>query len=485
MKFAKTCFVINLIIILLGAIVLIPSGILNFGGKEINIPDLDFSVLCLSKEVDEETGEEIKTKCLFRKDPHFSNTRDFANTIRYRYEFTDLSSDEAENIDETIAETVEIITQRINITGIRDYSIREVKAEEGLIYLEIDFVENDENYFGALDLITSEGDTIIYQDIAGYTPEGGDDAGFNFLEGKTPSLYIQLKDVKKINHYYDPLVLGGNGGFVVDLKFGKDMTENVGKAAEPSYTAQTLIPGIQLVQEGFPIGVQAAAVNIPQTDQGGNQVGGQSNVLFTDFSDPNSKLRTGAIAGVAATNPINTTLTFIDQEKVSPDVSIQTLSYIKAAILIAIILIVVFLIALFKYNGFIVSTLVVSHYIVSMAFIKLTGTFGVGASSILVVGSFIGIGYGIVLMSRLLRDKLDINELKNYQESLRGYVWILAILMLIVSFVISKMFGLNSSLKESVFVFTIFAIMFIYIFEIALRGFGSVLVNFKIKRANK
>ncbi|MCA9385577.1 hypothetical protein KC717_02930 [Candidatus Dojkabacteria bacterium] len=466
MKFRIVAFTIVVVSVLLSVAVLLPSISLTLGGNSYTLEPVPTSQLCIP-------GLEEQGGCLFSEDYAFDNTRSFSPQIRVRYEFSDLNNPENAIDDElsVFTKNIEILKQRLKIVGLKDYDLRTVIDEsQGNYYMEIDVPDDGTGYANILATLVASGPIEIYQDIEGFTPDSGAEATFNFLEGKQRSSLLQLEDIERVRHYYEPQIAQGNGGFAVRLDFGSENREFVSQMAAPTYATEAFLPGIQLVQNGLPVGIQVLPVILPSQDPTGNY-SGQSFIVFSDFGNPQSSLRTKALASLVTTNSIDTTIAFQGQEQINPELSDSSANMVKLFTILIPALLIVLGYGLFRKRGVLVAVLSITSLLVAGALMKVSPSSTTGVSDTFVLAN--GVGLVLVLLTYfplLKTEKLSKAAIERVLKNNRYKVVTMSIIVYIVSlFIIGNGYS-NYPMMLALQPFAIILLVNSVVFELGLRA---------------
>lgn len=468
MKLSPTLVILNIAAIIISVIILVPSFNMNLFGQDLNYPGLDLSYICFEKIQDEETGEEMKSKCL--PDFHFITSADFNNRNKLVFEFSNLNNPEVEieNKEEVFQANAEIIRERIEIVGLEDVEIHEFKDEEGKYYIEIMYHNNDPLLQNAFNVISTEGVVSIYEDIPEYEPSEDEAAAFDFLEGKKPSEILNLDDVKRVRHYFEPTVAQGQGGFVVRLDFGDENKEKVMQAAAPTYDTETPFPGIQLIQNGIPVGVQATYI---QPQQLGYE--GQSFVLFTVWGSPQSSVLTKSLAGILMTDPIDTPIQMVQDNLVEPVFDVDAVELSKLIIPLSLLVLGVASIAMYKKKGLLITLTIITQSIVMFAVSKVLG-FKLDVNLIL---GFIGsVFVSIFLIGTLLRKGLNVKNFVDAYDNQKINFRLLGILILVIG-VVFEFTNVSQIILEPYHGLLIFVFAVLFGMEVSLKTYAPVLLK--------
>lgn len=503
---------LQLAIVSLFFFIAIPTLTLNIFDVKFDFPAFESEKLCVHFD---ENSEDAKTICL----PKFKlkNTRDFSNQKVYRFEFSFLNSDDdeimnkaeialddeiseeyefddtgseiSEDFNDTGSEMVvedgieeedveefklspdekraifdknfEIFAERLKYYGLMDYELKKLETDDGKYFMELDINSTtSENAMFALSTLSTAGEVEIFEDDPNYTKpeEGAEDAPFTFTEGKRKSNILNVNDIKSISYYFNSNIYQGKGGFVVKADFGLENTDKVMQAASYSENSQNDFIGIQLVQNGFPIGVQAEYI---QPKQAGYN--GQSYILFTSFSNPQDQTQIRALTSILKTKAIDTDIRLVQQLEKDPIFYPQEIQYTKILLSLSVLIVSVLLFLQkrkesVKYISIMIVSLIVSIGLANMLNVNLNTEF--------ILSFILSLLFGLLFFSR-------VDMFKESSFKLRKSYFIRFLVSVILFFVISALFVTDGYILSSAYALTVFLIGFTYTFEFFINNIIS------------
>ena len=265
MKFSIPFFIMQIFLVLVAVLIAIPSLNVNIFGKNLQFHGVDSASL---------TGGMLKNF-------YFEHTRDFVDQKVYTLDFTDLNSTGStiENKEEVYSKNFDIVKKRLDIIQPYNYDIQQFKTEDGKYFAEAYFVNDDSEFSNIINTIIAKGDVYIFEDDPEYIQSEEMDPNANFLlEGKRPSKTLSMNDIVRVGHYLDTIQDASNeytSVYVVQLDFGVNNIDKVSQAAShlKSSKAMEFMRGIQLIQNGMPIGGQLGPIRDASQ-------GGQSYIKF-------------------------------------------------------------------------------------------------------------------------------------------------------------------------------------------------------------
>lgn len=476
MKFSPLVFVGNLFIVIVSILIMLPNIQTEFLGRKVNIPAALPEQICLNIEVDDETGEQVKSNCF--PNTYFENSGDFRQRRLLTFDFIELN----DSTNEIFARNVKILKQRIDLLSIQDYELIALKGDDGSYQVEIAYFEDDQEKIYAFQLLASRGELKIYHDDPNFSETEDDDEQMqmpntDFLEGKIESDVLSIKDVKRASATFDSALINGMGAFALRLDFGN---ENIDKVMQVAQTLNVNVarPGIQLVMDTFPVAEQAE--HIRPLDIGYD---GQSYIKFIPYSNPYSEIQTKALRSIVQTRPIDTQIQISDITTISPRFDMFSIDNLKLMIPFGFLMSVLLSVTLFKRKGVLFSLLIGLQMIFGFAFFKF---FNVFFNMRLALNSGIIIGYigifmllGFVMMYFIQNIKEYKNIQDNHKELKNIYYIIIGIIISLDIFYIFFEVASSSILSVALIGINMFLISFLYVIDVGFNALAPIKFFYK------
>jgi hypothetical protein len=378
MKFSPFFFTVHTVLILIACIIAIPS---------INIKVFDQPIKFEGIELGRIFGDQVAT-------PHFDTAREFENQQLIIFSFPDLRDEEGnvvEGSSDIFWRNYRILQQRLSYIASAksadrsDYHIRALEHGDGTYSIELYISGADTETRGILSTITAQGPIEIYEDDPNYVPDeaAADDFLGGFLGGKRLSSVISLEDVQSTSHFSYTNDQINATYFVIKTDFGEQNIDRVMQSANGTYVASNEgrnNAGIWLMQGGFPIAIQAEAINPPQPPT----YPGQSYILFTPFMGAEGSMSSLAIASMVDTEGwIDTTIQIEGEADVMPVFQTGTIEYIKLLIPLGLVLALGVLFLMYKKKGLLFGIMLAESVVLAVAIaqfvsVKITSGFIVG-----------------------------------------------------------------------------------------------------------
>lgn len=451
MKLPKLLIVLNIIVLAIASIIALPSINTNLWGRGINI---DTSSV---KNILQGRFSNIRV----------DNSRDFMDQQLFILDMSGLNSEPAEGEqaltteekEEIFNNSFEIIKERIDSMEFGDYTMRQVRSDDGKFSIEIELPEDQLNA-SVLGTLISEGEYRFYEYDPEYVaPEEQDAAAFSFLDGKKPSEILSIDDAVQIKHYYNADILP-NGGWAIRMDFGESNVDQVALAAADSQNFNDFYRRLWIVQGEIPVAIQIAPV---LRDINNEPV--QSEIIFASFisqDDPNSYLISKALASSLKTEPITTSIVISDTQVLDPIYKDGAIELIKLFYVVALIVAVVFSITMLKTKGWILAIGLLAQTILTISIAKfVSASITIG----LILGILGGLSIFVVTIVRYLLSKTK--DITIGFESFRRNYWITATLFLGVG--VFAALVLDSLLLNSILGFIISIIASLITFEMTIK----------------